>query len=126
MTTVELLTTCRQAGIHLEAAGDKLRYEAPPGTLTPELRDTLTHHKAELLTLLTRQFVTLRNGPTLPLAVIQLAWGLEGRGFELSLTSTGDLTVAPVDALTNSDRTAIGRWHQHLQALTQYVNEVVV
>ena len=46
MTAVaELLTTCRQAGIRLEAAGDKLRYEAPPGTLTPELRDTLTQHK---------------------------------------------------------------------------------
>ena len=84
MTAVEVLTTCRQAGIHLEAAGDKLRYEAPPGTLTPALRDTLTQHKAELLSLLTpRQFVTLPNGPTLPLAVLRLAWGLEGRGFEL-------------------------------------------
>ena len=126
MTAVELLTTCRQAGIHLDAAGEKLRYEAPPGTLTPALRDTLTQHKAELLSLLTRQFVILCNGPTLPLAVIQLAWSLEDRGFELSLASAGDLTVAPVDALTDADRTAIGRWHQHLQALTGYVDEVMV
>ena len=51
MTAVEVLTTCRQVGIRLEAAGDKLRYEAPPGTLTPALRDTLARHKAELLNL---------------------------------------------------------------------------
>ncbi len=125
MTTVELLTTSRQAGIYLEAAGEKLRYEAPPGTLTPALRDTLTQHKAELLSLLTRQFVTLRNGPTLPLAVIQLAWSLEDRGFELTLTPNGDLRVTPTAALTESDQIAIARWRQHLRALAEYVDEVV-
>ena len=32
MTAAEVLTTCREAGIRLEAAGDRLRYEAPSGT----------------------------------------------------------------------------------------------
>ena len=126
MTAGEVLTVCRQAGIRLEAIGDKIRYEAPPGTLTPTLRDTLTQHKTELLGLLAQQFVTLKNGPTLPLPVLQLAWTLEGRGFELSLTSTGDLQVTPIAALIESDRAAITRWRQHLQALTEYVDEVVV
>ena len=127
MTAVELLTTCRQAGIRLEAAGDRLRYEAPPGTLTPELRDTLAQYKAELLSLLAvpQRFVTLRAGETLPRVAIDLAWSLEGRGFELAVTADRDLTVTPVDALTEQDRAAIGRWRSHLTVLTEYCDEVV-
>ena len=126
MTAVELLTTCRQAGIHLEAAGDTLRYEAPRGALTSELRDTLAQRKAEILAVLRpAEFVTLRNGPTLPLPVLQLAWGLEDRGFTLSLTPGGTLTVAPTNALSDADRIAIRRWRQHLTALTDYVERTV-
>ena len=127
MTAVELLTTCREAGIRLQAAGDRLRYEAPPGSLTPELRDTLAQYKAELLSLLAapQPFVTLRAGETLPRAVIELAWSLEDRGFELAATADGDLSVTPTDALTERDRAAIARWRSHLTALTAYCGEVV-
>ena len=125
MTAVELLTSCRQAGIRLEAAGDRLRYEAPPGSLTPELRDTLAQYKTELLSLLAapQRFVTLRAGETLPRTVVELAWSLEDRGFALTVTADGDLTVTPVDALTEQDRSAIARWRSHLTALTAYCDE---
>ena len=127
MTAVEALSTCMQAGIRLEAAGDRLRYEAPPGALTPRLRSTLAQHKSELLTLLTAgRFVTLRAGATLPVAVVQLAWALESRGCELTATADGTLNVTPADALTDTDRVAITRWRSHLAALTEYCDRVVV
>lgn len=40
------------AGITLTVAGDKLRYTAPAGALTPELRQQIATYKAELLALL--------------------------------------------------------------------------
>ncbi len=121
----ELLTTCRLAGIRLEVSGDRLRYEAPRGTVTPELRDTLTQHKTELLSLLTERFVTLRGGLTLPLPVLTLAWAFEDRGFQINLDPGGDLTITPTDALTDADRTLITRWRSHLAALTEYCDEVI-
>ncbi len=121
MTAGEVLTVCREAGIRLEVVGDRLRFDAPVGALTPELRDALARHKRELLDVLTMQFVTLRDGPTLPLPVLQLAWNLEDRGFCVRLTPGGDIDIAPTDALTDADRAAIHRWRQHLTTLTDYV-----
>ncbi len=127
MTAAEVLTTCREAGIRLEAAGDRLRYEAPSGTLTPELRDTLTRHKAELLSLLTpERFVTLApTGLTLPREAVDFAMDLERRGFELTV-SDRDIDVQPAKALTPADRDALARWRQHVVALTQFCDRVVV
>ena len=125
MTAGEVLTVCREAGIRLEVAGDRLRFDAPAGALTPDLRDALARHKRELLDVLTMQFVTLRDGPTLPLPVLQLAWSLEDRGLRVCLTPGGDVDIAPTDALTAADRAAIRRWRQHLAALTDYVERIV-
>ena len=128
MTATELLTTCRQVGIRLEARGDRLRYEAPAGSLTPELRATLTEHKAELLSLLAApQFVMLQpGGLTLPQAVIALAWDLEARGFQITRAPDGALAVEPSRALTAADHVALTRWHAHLSALCQFCDTVVV
>ena len=41
MTALELLSTVRQSGISLRADGDRLRYDAPTGAMTPELRDVM-------------------------------------------------------------------------------------
>jgi len=41
-----------QSGVILEANGDRLRYRAPAGALTPELKRELVAHKAELLAML--------------------------------------------------------------------------
>ena len=46
---VELLSELDRAGIELRADGNTLRFKAPAGALTPELRRKLTAHKAELV-----------------------------------------------------------------------------
>ena len=52
MTGLELLSTLRDAGITLWAEGDRIRYTAPKGALSPETRDELSRRKAEILRLL--------------------------------------------------------------------------
>ena len=52
MNTAELLTEVQRRGIQLRAEGASLRYRAPKGTLTADLRAKLKAHKAELLTAL--------------------------------------------------------------------------
>ncbi len=49
MSAITLLKDLRARGIELIADGDLLRYRAPRRVLTPELRQVLTHNKAELL-----------------------------------------------------------------------------
>ena len=41
MSVLALIRECRDAGIHLQPRGDRLRVEAPAGTVTPELRQRL-------------------------------------------------------------------------------------
>ena len=55
MTVEDVLTESRRLGIVLEAHGSTLRYRAPQGMLSPELKDALRHHKAQILALLRRQ-----------------------------------------------------------------------
>lgn len=52
MIAVEVLTELRHRGVELFVAHGTLRYRAPRGVLTPELRATLSAHKAELVRLL--------------------------------------------------------------------------
>lgn len=52
MNAMQLLAHARALGIALYSSGGKLRYEAPIGRLTPELRQALTEHKAAILDLL--------------------------------------------------------------------------
>ncbi|HEX2270161.1 MAG TPA: condensation domain-containing protein, partial [Pyrinomonadaceae bacterium] len=49
MTVVELLTRLRQLDIRVWCEAGQLRYSAPSGALTPELREQLTRSKAELI-----------------------------------------------------------------------------
>jgi len=46
------LADLHERGVHVHAEGERLRCTAPPGVLTPELRDRLRHHKGEILELL--------------------------------------------------------------------------
>lgn len=45
----ELIAECARRRIHLEAAGDNLRYEAPKGALTPDLTERIRACKGGLL-----------------------------------------------------------------------------
>lgn len=52
MTAPELLAALTALGARVQAVEDRLRIEAPPGALTPELRILLAEQKPALLTLL--------------------------------------------------------------------------
>lgn len=68
MTFAALLERLVAAGIILQAAGDRIRYSAPKGAMTPELADAVKEHRAELLML-------LRDGrPTTENVAVILAW----------------------------------------------------
>ncbi len=52
MNPAELLDEIQNRGIRLEARQDMLCFQAPKGTLTPELRQALRQHKPGLLRIL--------------------------------------------------------------------------
>jgi hypothetical protein len=122
MTLPEILTVVRTAGIQLEARGERLHVEAPPGTVTPALRAALVTHKVELLAVLSpsRSFVALKGGLTVPAEALRLAFDLEARGVPLRTDADHQLVV-PVDPqLTEADHATIRRWQQHLGAIVDY------
>jgi len=53
MSASTLLSSLRERGVVLSAAGSKLTFDAPAGELTAADRAALREHKAELLVLLT-------------------------------------------------------------------------
>jgi hypothetical protein len=55
MTASGLLSDLQARGVRLQVSGERLRIEAPSGVLTPELREILAAHKAELLGILRRE-----------------------------------------------------------------------
>lgn len=122
MTTDEILTIVRTAGIVLEARGDTLHVEAPWGALTPELRALLVQHKPDILDRLApvTQFVSLRGGLVLPLPAVLLALDLERRGFQMRVDVHQEFCIEPPAALTDADVVAIRRWRRHLMAIVAY------
>ena len=52
MTAPELLAALTSVGATVQAVGDRLRIEAPPGALSPQLRSALAEQKPALLALL--------------------------------------------------------------------------
>jgi hypothetical protein len=49
LTATALLESLRSLGVRLSASGDRLRFRAPVGVLTPELRAALVEEKPALL-----------------------------------------------------------------------------
>ena len=49
MNPCDLLQALRAAGVTLRIVGNTLRYRAPRGALTPELRAALAEHKPDIL-----------------------------------------------------------------------------
>ena len=54
MTADETLAELHRRGVILEPNGDRLRYRAPQGALTPELREAMAEHKGEILSTIRR------------------------------------------------------------------------
>ncbi len=72
-------------------------------------------------------FSTLRNGPTVPDAVIILAVSLETDGFQLIRKGSDGLRVVPNGRdLTPAEREQITRWKLHLLAVVDYCAAGVV
>ena len=61
MTAFELLSNLSSKDIEIWADGDRLRYNAPKGALTPDLRKELAAHKSEILALLRQVDTVLGN-----------------------------------------------------------------
>jgi len=64
MNPDELVQTLRQSGVALVVEGENLRYRAPAGALTPELRSELAAHKAAILAYLRSQDAERRLAKT--------------------------------------------------------------
>jgi hypothetical protein len=54
MSAAQLLHDLKQMGVHLEVAGERLRY-SPKAALTPEVLERLRRYKFELLAILREQ-----------------------------------------------------------------------
>jgi hypothetical protein len=52
MNPAELLTELEERGVKVSVVGEKLRLEAPAGTLSSELKEAVSKRKAELIRLL--------------------------------------------------------------------------
>ena len=63
MTAQAILNCLRSLGASVSLAGNKLRVEAPAGVLTPDLRQELIEHKAELVRLLRPYSPPVLPGP---------------------------------------------------------------
>jgi hypothetical protein len=72
MSAVQLLRQCRDAGIRLHARGDNLHVKAPTGSVTPQLRQQLADHKADLLALhaIRKRLLALAATMGIPCAVV--------------------------------------------------------
>jgi hypothetical protein len=53
MNAAKLIEELGSRGVMVEAAGDRLRVDAPKGAVTPELREALAEHKTEVIALIT-------------------------------------------------------------------------
>ena len=52
MSAPALLRELQQRGITLSATGDKIKFVAPRGAMTPDLKAAVAQHKQELITIL--------------------------------------------------------------------------
>jgi hypothetical protein len=65
MTAVALLAELQHRGASVAVVGERLRVEAPTGTVTPQMREALAAHKSELLRLLGGGCEHVANDPEL-------------------------------------------------------------
>jgi hypothetical protein len=65
-------------------------------------------------------YVMLKGGLTIPLAVLRVLWDLEERGVRVRVDDEGDLVVAPRGVITDTDREVLRRWKPHVAVLVTY------
>ena len=52
MSVDQILSHIRQRGIRLTPDGDRIKYKAPSGAMTPELADSIRTHRQEIIRIL--------------------------------------------------------------------------
>ena len=72
------------------------------------------------------ELVSLRGGLAVPVAALRVLWALEEREFNIWLTDTGGLRVAPGSRLTSDDRAAIAQHRDALCALVAHCDSPAV
>jgi thioesterase domain-containing protein len=65
VSIAELLNDLRRRDVRIEVHEDRLKFDAPTGTLTAELRDTLRSRKQEILEFLSRASAIARQQPAI-------------------------------------------------------------
>jgi aspartate racemase len=65
MTTAELLSCLRQMDVKLSVTGDRIRFSAPPGAISPSLQTELAQRKPEILKFLQEVAVVSSTGDTI-------------------------------------------------------------
>ncbi|MCU0490000.1 MAG: amino acid adenylation domain-containing protein [Chloroflexaceae bacterium] len=69
MTTIELLAQLRERGVKLWVEGERLRFQAPKGALSAELRDALVEQKAAVIAFLYEAAAATQAAPA-PIAPV--------------------------------------------------------
>lgn len=79
MNAVDLMNRLQAAGVRIDARGDRLHVEAPAGSITPELRQALADHKAELLALhaIRNRLLALASTMGIPRTVVDALQAVE-------------------------------------------------
>jgi hypothetical protein len=104
MTALELLADLTAKGVRLEPRRGRLRYSAPPGALTPILKETITEKKPALIQALRNPRRAAREAWHGALAAVADAWdrhALEARAAGRKPTEIYD------DLLTSNVRVKI-------------------
>jgi hypothetical protein len=104
MTARDLLAALQEHGVELMAAGDRLRYRAPKGVLTNELRQMMREYKTALLQIL-RPEVPIAKAPgqtpvdgmskSTKQSALDIRWGREKGWLLLTDPLTGQTHEVP-------------------------------
>ena len=78
MKPVDIMVWCEARGIKLYPDGDRLRYQAQEGTISPELVQRLKPYKAEILDLLQNQVPNDAQEVSIPLVQCGACWHYRG------------------------------------------------
>ncbi len=99
MNLDELLTELSQRGVKLWAEGNQLRIRAPKGALTPELRDTLTARKADVLSLLLHHRSVAQRTVSIPFRSPSAQARRTARSVTINSARTGSGEISPTISL---------------------------